>query len=244
MKNYYQFISERRIAYKKKLCPDIWENNILIERIKDKLIRIARDFYEELELETEIIDINLTGSLANYNYNKESDIDVHIVIDFSEINEDIKLVKKAIDGQRFIWNLRHNITIKGHDVELYIQDKIEEHTSAGLYSLLYNKWIKAPTYEPPNIDNKDVKIKYDIKSNDIDELEKLSEQDLDPTEAKEYYEKSKELKSKIMKGRKEGLLEEGEFSIENLVFKKLRNENKIEKLIGIISNFYDKIYSQ
>ena len=244
MKNYYQFISERRIAYKKKLCPDIWENNTLIERIKDKLIRIARDFYEELELETEIIDIHLTGSLANYNYNKESDIDVHIVIDFSEINEDIKLVKKAIDSQRFIWNLRHNITIKGHDVELYIQDKAEEHTSAGLYSLLYNKWIKAPTYDPPNIDNKDVKIKYDIKSNDIDEIERLSEQDLDPTEAKEYYEKAKELKSKIMKGRKEGLLEEGEFSIENLVFKKLRNENKIEKLIGIISNFYDKIYSQ
>ena len=34
-----------------------------------------------------------------------------------------------------------------------------------------------------------------------------------------------------MKSRKEGLSEEGEFSLENLVFKKLRSEGKIKKLI-------------
>ena len=47
-----------------------------------------------------------------------------------------------------------------------------------------------------------------------------------------------------MKARKAGLSASGEFSIENLVFKKLRAEGKIEKLIDIITTLYDKIYSQ
>jgi len=235
---------ERKIPYKKTLCQDLWEDDKLIERIREKLIKIAKDFFNDVELETEIKDIYLTGSMANYNYTEESDIDVHIVCDFKDINEDTELVKKAIDGQRFIWNLRHNIIIKGHDVELYIQDETEEHNATGLYSLLNDEWITKPVYNPPNVDTKDVNVKYDARVYDILKYEKLSKQELSPEEAEEYYENAKELKSKIMKSRKEGLTEEGEFSIENLVFKKLRKEGKIKKIIDVITRFYDKIYSQ
>jgi len=237
-------VLERRIPYKKTLCPDIWESGVIIERIKIKLIKIAKDFYNDVELETEIKDIYLTGSMANYNYNDESDIDVHVVIDYSDVNEDTELVKKAIDGQRFIWNLRHNITIKGHDVELYIQDEKEEHCASGLYSLMNDKWIIKPVYNPPDVDTKDVNIKYEARVYDINKFEKLSKMNLTPEESDEYYNGSRDLKAKIMKSRKEGLTEEGEFSIENLVFKKLRKEGKIKKLIDIITRFYDKIYSQ
>lgn len=243
MKNYSKFI-ENKISYQKQLCPDIWEGKVLNKKIEDKLLRIARDFFEELEIETEIIDIQFVGSLANYNYTSDSDIDVHIKIDFSDINDDVELVKKAVDGHRFMWNLRHNIVIKGHDVELYIQDKNEEHISAGIYSLMNHKWLKFPSYNPPDVDTEDIEPKYDARVYDIEELEKLSEQDLDPMDAQAYYTKAKDLKSKIMKARKAGLSASGEFSIENLVFKKLRNEGKIEKLINIISKLYDKIYSQ
>lgn len=245
MKKYNDFVSENRISYQKELCPDIWNEKILNEKIETKLLRIARDFFEDVELNTEILDIQLVGSLANYNYNMTtSDIDVHIIIDFSDINGDTVLVKKAVDGQRFMWNLRHNIVIKGHDVELYIQDKSEEHISAGVYSLLNHKWIKFPSYNPPDVDTKDIDPKYDARVFDINELEKISETDLDSDEAEKYYDKANELKTKIMKARKAGLSASGEFSIENLVFKKLRNEGYIETLIDIISAFYDKIYSQ
>jgi len=238
------YTNERKIPYKKILCPDLWEEETINERIKNKLVKIAKDFFNDVELETDIKDIHLTGSMANYNYTDESDIDVHIVIDFKDVNEDIDLVKKAVDGQRFIWNLRHNIVIKGHDVEIYIQDETEEHTSAGLYSLLNDKWIKKPVYDPPDVDTKDINPKYDARVYDILKYDKLSKQNLTPEEAEEYYEASSDLKSKIMKSRKEGLIEEGEFSIENLVFKKLRKEGKIKKLIDTITAFYDKIYSQ
>ena len=244
MKKYNDFVAENKISYQKQLCTDLWESKVLNERIETKLLRIARDFFKDTEFDTEIVDIQLVGSNANFNYTADSDIDVHIIIDFSDINEDIILVKKAVDGQRFMWNLRHNIVIKGHDVELYIQDKVEEHISAGVYSLLNHKWLKFPTYAPPNVDTKDIEPKYDARVYDIEELKKISEKDLDSEEAEMYYDKANDLKTKIMKARKAGLSASGEFSIENLVFKKLRSEGEFEKLINIISAFYDKIYSQ
>ena len=244
MKKYIDYITERKITYQKQLCPDIWEDKVLNKRIEDKLLRIARDFFEEIEFDTEIVDITFVGSLANYNYTTDSDIDVHIKIDFSDVNNDIILVKTAVDGKRFIWNLKHNIVIKGHDVELYIQDINEEHISAGSYSLLNRKWIKFPTYNPPDVENEDIDVKYDARVYDIEELKKFSDQKLDPIDAEAYYKKAKELLNKIMKARKAGLSESGEFSIENLVFKKLRKEGEIEKLINSTNNLYDKIYSQ
>lgn len=236
--------NEKRISYQKELCPDIWEDKKMIEKIKTKLINIAKDFFEEIELETEIKDIHLTGSMASYNYNSESDIDVHISIDFSDVNEDTKLVKKLIDGQRFMWNLKHNITIKGHDVELYIIDINEEHISSGLYSLLFDEWIRRPKYNPPDVDTEDVDVKYNARLYDIEKFEKLSNSNLSPEESEEYHEKASELIKKILKSRKKGLSEEGEFSLENLVFKKLRKEGKIKKLIDAANNLYDKIYCQ
>jgi len=44
--------------------------------------------------------------------------------------------------------------------------------------------------------------------------------------------------------RKRGLEREGEFSIENLAFKVLRNTKVIEKLIDLIATSYDKIYME
>jgi predicted nucleotidyltransferase len=244
MKSYNNFITERKISYKKLLCPDIWENKVIIPRIEEKLLRIARDFYKELDVEAEIKDIILTGSITNFNYTKLSDLDVHIIIDFSEVDDNVELVKKAFDGQRFMWNIRHNIIIKEHDVELYVQDVNEENISSGSYSLMNHIWLKEPSYSQPNVDNKDVNSKYELRASDINEFEKLSKQNLDPYDSEQYYNKAKELKTKIMKSRKDGLSESGEFSIENLVFKKLRNEGKFKKLIDIIGILYDKIYSQ
>jgi hypothetical protein len=44
--------------------------------------------------------------------------------------------------------------------------------------------------------------------------------------------------------RKEGLEKKGEFSVGNLAFKKLRNDGYIGKLIDVMSQAYDRIYSE
>jgi hypothetical protein len=135
--------------------------------------------------------------------------------------------------------------VRGHDVELYLQDSKEPHTASGLYSLKDNKWIRKPKFDPPAVDEQDVNKKFDGLASDINQLQnKLLLVQNVPSDAKDLYKRANKVKEKIQKMRKEGLSKSGEFSVGNLAFKKLRNEGYIEKLIDIISGAYGRIYSE
>lgn len=232
--------------YKKELNTSFWSvDGEFDPAIRKKLLDIAQDFFKDLKIEVPVEDIQLTGSLANFNWTKNSDLDVHVLVDFTKIDPNVELVKKGLDGQRFLWNLRHNVVIRTHDVELYVQDIKEPHVASGLFSLLNNEWIKAPKYSDPQIDYKDVDSKFNGFVNDIHGLEnRLAEEMQGEADARELYEYAQKIKSRILKARKEGLANSGEFSVENLAFKKLRNEGYIEKLIDLISKAYSKIYNE
>lgn len=224
----------------------VWEFD---QRVRRKLLRIAKDFFAKFDdiLKAEnIYDIQLTGSLANFNYTKFSDLDVHVLVNLEGIDdENPEILKKALDGVRFVWNLRHDISIRGYDVELYLQDREEPHTASALYSLMNDEWIKSPVFSPVKIDDKDVNKKYDGIVNDIEKLHtKLMVTSYVPSDAKKLYKRCIKVKEKIQKMRKESLEKGGEMSVGNLVFKKLRNEGYIEKLIDMISKSYDKIYTE
>ena len=231
--------------YNDTLNQKFWsEDNKFDPDIREKLLLITDDFIDNLGIEgVEVDDITLTGSNSNYNYNEYSDLDVHVLIDFKDINEDEELVKKALDGDRFVWNLRHNVNLRGHDVEMYMQDKDEPHVASGLYSLKDDKWITEPSYDPPSVDSKDVFKKAKAIETDVEILkEKILE--ARGEEAKQLHERAKRLKEKISKMRKRGLAREGEFSVENLAFKVLRNTEVIGDLIDLISSSYDRIYTE
>lgn len=246
--NFYSFANEqeeRNDFYKKELNPSFWTGDSFDPKIREKLIKLAENFYKSLNLSVPISDIQLTGSLANYNWTDKSDLDVHILVDFSKIDDNIDLVKKALDGMRFIWNLRHKVILRGHDVEIYIQDIEFPHTASGLFSLMNNKWIRVPKYNPPDIDYNDVDKKFDGIVSEILEMENLmNSANFSSVSEEEIYEHGVKLKSKIMKMRTEGLARAGEFSVENLVFKKLRNEGYIQKIIELISKAYTNIYNE
>lgn len=237
--------NERTDFYKKELNPSFWSGDQFDSKIREKLLKIAKDFYSNLKLEAPISDIQLTGSLANYNYTDKSDLDVHVLIDFRDIDENFDLVKKALDGLRFIWNLRHNVVLREHDVELYVQDINEAHTASGLYSLQNREWIKKPKFNPPSIDYSQVDKKFMDYTSEIHKMENLvNTSDFSDVTPEEIYKRTVKLKKKIMEARKQGLRKNGEFSVENLVFKKLRNEGYIEKVIDLISKSYEKIYNE
>ena len=85
--------------YNDTLNQKFWsEDNKFDPDIREKLLSITDDFIHNLGIEgVEVDDITLTGSNSNYNYNEYSDLDVHVLIDFKNINEDEELVKKALD---------------------------------------------------------------------------------------------------------------------------------------------------
>jgi len=226
---------------KDKLNPIFFDNeNKIKEVIKEKLLIIAKKAFEDLEIKTEIKDITFTGSLANYTYNEDSDVDLHIILSFKDINKDKDLVKKALDCNKFVWNLRHEITFAGHEVEIYFQDESEVHSSSGVYSLLNDKWLVEPKPLEGNINKELILKKFDSFKNHILSLEKESKKLITKDYAEKILFNSKKLMAKLRKERKEGLENSGEISTNNIVFKKLRQEGLIDKLADITHQAYDK----
>ena len=118
MKSFKLFFESQ--FYNDTLHPALWDAAKNFDQtIREKLLTIVKDVSEGAGVKDELIDdIQLTGSMANFNYTEYSDLDVHILLDFAKINHDEDLVKKALDGKRFVWNLRHDIKMGGHDVEV------------------------------------------------------------------------------------------------------------------------------
>ena len=78
------------LSIKEELSQALWDDEKLKPLVRDRLLKIASDFIEYLEVldEDSIEDIRLTGSLANYNYTSYSDIDLHVIVDFNKLSAD------------------------------------------------------------------------------------------------------------------------------------------------------------
>jgi hypothetical protein len=198
--------------------------------IRKNLLKISNDFIESLGIEFFIHDIVLTGSLANYNWSNYSDVDLHILIDFKETDYNLDLLKEFFDAKKNVWNEKHNITVKGYDVELYVQDIDEEHVSSGVYSVLNDKWVVEPDKVKSNIDDNMILQKSEEYMKKIDLLIKKE----GPIESIEG------LRKKLKEFRQSGLESGGEYSYENLTFKLLRRNGYIEKLLKLKTTLVDK----
>ena len=246
MPNSFKTYFEESNYYNDTLHPQFWDEFEFKEDVLKPILKIVDDFVkDDAHISPEMVeDVQLTGSLANYNYSEYSDLDVHILLDFADINKDEEIVKRALDGKRFIWNLRHDIKFNGHEVELYFQDIHEPHVASGLFSLSGNRWIKKPKYEKPEVDHEDVIKKAESFKREFDLLDDALDNISDEKEFSLINKRAKKLKEKIMRMRKEGLAGKGEFSVENLAFKNLRNDQTIARLNDLIIKSYDLMYSK
>ena len=233
-------IKMKGFAIKDHLEPVIWENNRLKDYIAEHLYKIAKNFFKDIGLDWKLVkDVTITGSLANYNWSRYSDIDLHILVDYLDVDENQKLVKDLFKNVSAMWNKTHNIRVKGHDVELYVQDSREPHHSTGIYSIKNDRWNKTPSRYNPQIDEVNVKKKAAKFMNQIDEV-------YDDFAEKNYkiaHDEANKLREKLRKFRQGGLEKGGEYSIENLVFKVLRRNDYLHKLASLKIMSYDNMMS-
>ena len=232
---------------KDELNPEIWTNpdspsdTKMKEEIRLRLIEIADAFVEFLGYDIFVQDITMTGSLANYNWSEYSDIDLHVMYDYKESGPEEELFKDLFKLKKTLFNSTHDITVKGYEVELYVQDTNEPHYSTGVYSVLYDEWIEEPEQENVSIDTDVIKGKVEQWQDMIDTvIEDVEEGDED---LESSIEKIDKLKDKIKKYRQCGLEDEGEYSYENLVFKFLRRNGYIQKLFDYQNDLLDKSLS-
>lgn len=212
--------ARKYLQYSRTLAPEAWAKNRLIPEVRFKLLNAAKHFMSTLNVPGfQLIDVVLTGSMVNYNYTKFSDFDVHLITDFNalecdDIAEELYMAKKSL------WNERHDIIVRGHEVEMYIEDVNQPPISGGVYSLLDDKWIKVPSYNPPDINDSALNHKVEdliklinntiLHADDADDLDRLS--------------------NKLRKYRQTGLDTNGEYSLENLAYKIIRNLGFMDKL--------------
>ena len=199
----------------------------LNNRVAFKLKRIADAFIDFMKINRRAIkDIVITGSMVSYNYTPYSDIDLHIIVDKNLIHKDCPIVTEFLKTKKSEFNNNHDIFIYNIPVEVYAEDFREKNIHNGLYSLKFNKWIDEPKPLKPLDNDSAVEAKYK-------EIFKASKEVADKEEARELIDKIKRM-------RKAGLADKGEFSTENLVFKKLRNSGVIGRLMKIERQGIDK----
>jgi predicted nucleotidyltransferase len=223
------------------LCPTVWdlEENPpqLKNEVKLNLIKVSELFRDFIGVDFFVDDVIMTGSLANYNWSKFSDVDLHLVVDFTQFEEDkLELYTELFKVKKTIFNNVHNIKIYGFDVEVYVQDSNESHFSSGVYSVLYDEWLVKPKHEKIDVDKKILKDKINQWVNIIDGVKETTE-DISAEESKEIIDKYRD---KLKKFRSCGLEKGGEFSYENIVFKYLRRSGHIEKLFNLENQILDK----
>jgi hypothetical protein len=210
----------------KTLNPKLWDGDRLKPGLRKKFLKIVKEFYAFLEIDAEVKDIILIGSNANYNWTEHSDIDLHVVINYMQVGENIHLVKNYLMAKKSVWNTNYPLSLQGTPIELYAQDSNEElHSSVGEYSLLNNKWIRKPSADMISIDDSIIDQKVKPLAYEIEQLDAN-----DPKLKKRI----NALMRRIRSMRQAGLDAEGEYSVENLAYKKLRNDGHLDKLKNLL----------
>ena len=130
-----------------------------------------------------------------------------------------------MDGLAFKWNAEHDIEVKNHPVEIYLQDIREPNSNpqlarkgTSIYSLYEVRWLLPPNRQNIKLDADKIRKKFQSINKRIDDL--IQTEDI---------EKLKSLMKSIRNYRNAGLAKGGEFSVENIVFKALRHSGNLLK---------------
>lgn len=211
--------SSQLVTVNRRLNPKLWHDGKLDLEVSAKLQDIAEAFEKFIGIELAVTDYTITGSNANYTWTEHSDLDLHLIVKGTVTDAE----RELYNAKKALWAEQHTITVRGLPVECYVQGEQEEHHSTGVYSLVKDAWLVEPKKIKPQVDDSAVERKKDSMIHDIETA--LLSKDL---------ERIRRVKERITEMRKAGLERAGEWSVENLVFKILRN-------LGLIDTITEKI---
>ena len=220
---------EEAIEKHEELNPALFtEEAVLKVEVKEKINEIVDEFlknFEEVNVELTVKDIVLTGSNASYNYTKDSDLDIHIIADTSNIEDTLDLHKVIYDAYKSAFNKKFEIELNKVPVEVYVETQDTPLVSNGIYSVINDNWVKEPTKDSiPEVDQEAIDKAFKPWEKRYKALvADITDETKDESEIDRFIDSLYDL-------RKKGLSTEGEYSIENLVFKEVRNNGYLDNL--------------
>ena len=211
------FLNETLVTIQDELNPVLWSDNKLRPEIKEKIMELVTEFNSTLDIPLTILDINIVGSNASYNYTDKSDVDVHIVTNFEEYGYPKEFIEAAMNSFKTNFNNKYDVNYGGYNVEIYVEDVKSSPNSNGIYSVVRDEWIKEPTkLQPVDVD---LEPEYSLFVDRINEiLNNGTEEDI------------LRVIDDLYLLRRNSLVVDGEFGKGNLIFKTIRNDGLLDAL--------------
>lgn len=200
----------------------LFQKDSLKSDVKEALLKIANTFIEDIQengIPINVVDIWMVGSNASYNYTDKSDIDVHIIADVEDYDCN-GLLSLVYNYAKSDFNSKHDITVKGIPVEVYIEGVNSTSITNGIYSLLQDEWVKYP---------QEFEVDMSIDVTATDEYKNLKS-DIDHALSSDNKDEVQEVINSLYRLRQLSLATDGEFGEGNLIFKEFRNDGSLEKL--------------
>jgi hypothetical protein len=215
------------LEFHDRLNPRIWSGTRLKPEVKQALLNIADDFVEFVGLDFPVVDLVIVGAQVNYAYTEHSDLDLHLVTDYSKISCD-REVEELFDSKRLLYKQQFNVTIHGIPVEPYVED-VDDRTVSSRYSVLGDRWLKHPELVKPEPDMDRIEHWVDVWHRAVRGATMTGDLNTCRTVLK-----------LLRAYRKAGLARQGEFGVANLVYKSLRNDNTLKGIQTLV----DRLHSQ
>jgi predicted nucleotidyltransferase len=163
---FMQLTMRIKIQNHKQLLKELWTpEQALRPRVRDVMLKIARVYLEKLSmtvgrkinLEQDVEQVIFCGSCADFCYDKSSDLDLHIFMDFKKVNDTlgfdswagiVSLIGKDL-SDKFnpkIYNRKVDVHVFDINYSGY-KDPATGRVSyslAAAFSLLHNRWLNMP----------------------------------------------------------------------------------------------------
>ena len=155
------------------------------------------------------------------------------IVDVNFLNDAVSVTNNEYEAE-YTYNLLHEwLDLRKADMS-FVLNEITNNESGkipdNIYSIIDNEWILKPIKKIININSGAVQLKAADLMNAIDDLETNKNK-------KDFLKKHKILKDKIKKHRQSGLEKGGEYSVENLAFKILRNSGYLKRMMDIKNDY-------
>lgn len=205
-----------------ELNPKLFQDEKLKPEIREKILEVVDTFVDNLWIKPDILDVQLLGSNASYNYTNYSDLDIHIITNFELLDASPEIVNALYNLEKTNFNKNYDVTIKGIPVELYVEDVQSGAVSNGVYSVQEDEWVKFPK-RIDNLPQFDLERQTLIWKNKINSA--LDSKDIDEI---------KDLINRLYMIRKNSIAIDGEYGKGNAFFKEIRN-------LGLLDAMKEKV---
>jgi hypothetical protein len=154
--------------------------------------------------------------------------------EYSHLNDEIGRIKME-------WDSSNDQNILGFPIDFFIHDVKNPHSYSGLYSIKNDSWVSQPV-DNSKVDPLDYRKKYHSLCSKIDKISNFLSSENLPLNSENTYKNALRLKDRIHRMGKGGLNSPVRDDLSSDIYKNLKKEGYIEKLINSILLSYPKIF--